>query len=390
MSVADNAALLRVDLVPVERTDETMRLGYFAMPMHPRERDWSSTLKEDRDAVILADRLGFHDAFIGEHLTDEFEKITNSLLFLATLIPDTQQIKLATGTTNLSHMHPVLIAAQSAMFDHLADGRFILGISPGALPSDAEVLGLLDTDRNAMFADSIDVILAAWSEDAPYQLEMAGNRWELTTARTWDAEVGMGILPRPLQQPRPEIVGTVVAPYSRGVVAMGTRDFHPLSANFLLPKWVTTHWPKYCEGKESVGQAAQPADWRVARTIFVSDNDADARSYGRESPQSPYRFYYEQMLRKMAKGGRLGLFKADQDDPDESVTLDGVLDALVICGTPNSVAEQILALRETTGDFGELVYAGMDWVDPELARRSMELMSSKVMPQVSAALGSSG
>ena len=364
-----------------------MRLGYFAMPMHPRDRDWSSTLREDREAVVLADRLGFYDAFIGEHLTDEYEKITNSLLFLATLIPETKQIKLATGTTNLSHLHPVLVAAQSAMFDHLSGGRFILGVSPGALPSDAEVLGLLDTDRNELFADAIEVILAAWSTEAPYGLDLPGNRWGLTTERTYDPEVGVGTLPRPLQQPRPEIVGTVVAPFSRGVVAMDTRDFHPMSANFLLSQWVATHWPKYREGKESVGETALPDDWRIARTVFVADNGAEARAYGRDAGNSPYRFYYEQMLRKMKMGGRLALFKHDRDQPDDEVTLESVLNDLVICGTPNSVAEQVLRLRETTGDFGELVYAGMDWVDPGLARRSMELMASKVMPQVDAALG---
>jgi alkanesulfonate monooxygenase SsuD/methylene tetrahydromethanopterin reductase-like flavin-dependent oxidoreductase (luciferase family) len=94
--------------------------------------------------VILADELGFHDAFVGEHLTDLIENITNSMLFQATLIHATRQIRLGTGTTNLSHVHPVLVAAHAAMFDHLSQGRFILGVSPGALPSDAEVLGILD------------------------------------------------------------------------------------------------------------------------------------------------------------------------------------------------------------------------------------------------------
>ncbi len=107
-----------------------MRLGYFTMPVHPMGRDWSQTLREDREAVILADRLGFHDAFMGEHLTDACENVTNSMLFLATLIHDTKRIRLATGTTNLAQMHPVVIAVNAAMFDHLAQGRFIMGISP--------------------------------------------------------------------------------------------------------------------------------------------------------------------------------------------------------------------------------------------------------------------
>lgn len=356
------------------------------MPMHPPGRRWADTLREDQEAVVLADRLGFHDAFIGEHLTDQYETITNSMQFLATLIPQTRQIKLATGTTNLSHTHPALVAVQSAMFDHLADGRFILGVSPGALPSDAELLGILDEDRNQMFADAVDVILGLWAGEPPYSLRT--GRFTVTTERTLDPDLGVGIVPRPLQSPRPEIVGTVVAPFSAGVVAMGARDFHPLSAHFLLPQWVASHWPRYVEGKRSVSAPAEYQDWRVARTVFVADDDSVARDYGRDDPNSPYRLYYAQMLRKMRKLGRLGLFKADRDQPDDEVTLDGMLDQLVITGTPDAVADQLLAFVERVGPFGELVYAGLDWADADLARRSMELFADKVMPKVTAHLPS--
>jgi hypothetical protein len=75
----------------------------------------------------------------------------------------------------------------------------------------------------------------------------------------------------------------------------------------------------------------------------------------------PKRIYYAQMLNKMQKIGRLGLFKSHRDQPDSEVTLDGILDQLVLAGTPQRVAEQVLALPEQIGDFGELVYAGMDW-----------------------------
>jgi alkanesulfonate monooxygenase SsuD/methylene tetrahydromethanopterin reductase-like flavin-dependent oxidoreductase (luciferase family) len=362
-----------------------MKLGIFMMPVHPLHRDPTVTLREDRETVILADQLGFHDVFIGEHLTDKAENITNSLLFLATLIHATKQIKLGTGTCNLSQQHPVLVAAQAAMFDHLAQGRFILGVSPGALPSDAEAIGILNEDRNKMFAESIDVILKIWEGEAPYDIDLPGNRFKVTTRSYMDLALGTGIMPKPFQKPRPEIVGTVVAPFSKGVVAMGASDFHPLSANFLLPQWVATHWPNYVQGKESVGAAAETADWRVARTVFVADDEATAREYGRDSERSPYRFYYKQMLHKMRTIGRLELFKTHRDQPDEDITLEYVLDKLVIAGTPDSVADQLLQFQEETGPFGELVYAGLDWVDPHLARRSMELMATKVMPQLDAA-----
>ncbi len=363
-----------------------MKLGIFMMPVHPLHRNHTETLKEDRETVILADKLGFHDAFIGEHLTDKAENITNSLLFLATLIHPTERIKLASGTCNLSQIHPAIVAANAAMFDHLAEGRFILGVSPGALVSDAEALGILDEDRNKMFAEAIDVIIAIWERDAPYDIDLPGNRYKVTTRKTMHLETGVGVMPKPYQKPRPEIVGTVVAPFSKGVIAMGERDFHPLSANFLLPHWLKTHWANYAEGKTKAGVKPDPAEWRVARTVFVADDDKVAAAYGRHDANSPYRFYYRQLQTKLTKAGRHAVFKERLDQPDHEITYEFVLDRLCIYGTVNKVVDQILALREQVGDFGELVYAGMDWVDPHLAKRSMQLMAEEVMPRINAAI----
>jgi alkanesulfonate monooxygenase SsuD/methylene tetrahydromethanopterin reductase-like flavin-dependent oxidoreductase (luciferase family) len=366
-----------------------MRLGYFIMPLHPASRPWEETLDEDREGIILADKLGFYDAFIGEHLADGCETITNSMIFIATLINQTKQIKLATGTSNLSYMHPVLIASNAAMLDHMLRGRFILGISAGALPVDAEVLGTLDTDRNKMFAESIDVILAIWERDPPYDIDFPDNRYKVTVRRTFNEALALGYLKKPYQKPRPEIVGTVVAPFSKGVIAMGQRDFHPLSANFLMSYYLRSHWDNYAEGKKLAGQTAKVEDWRVARTIFVADDDKTATRYGYEDANSPYGYYYRQLFGKMQRGPRVALFKTHPEQPDNEVSVDKVLDRLVIHGTVNKVVDQILALREEIGDFGELVYAGMDWVDPALGRRSMQLMAEEVMPRVNAAIGKS-
>jgi hypothetical protein len=364
-----------------------MRLGYFTMPLHPLDRNLTQTLQEDRQTIIYADQLGFYDAFVGEHWTDKAENVTNSLIFLATLIAETQNIILGSGTSNLSHSHPTLIASQAAMFDHLAKGRFIFGISPGALSSDAEALGILDQDRTKMFAEAIDVILAIWEREPPYNIDFPDNRFKVSTRVTFLPEIGRGELMKPFQKPRPEIVGTVVAPFSKGVIAMGKRDFHPMSANFLMDHWLNSHWDNYCEGKTAVGQVANPADWRVARTIFVSDDSATAQRYGRGDANSPYRYYYRQMLTKMMMSKRHVIFKKHMDEDDSHVTLDRLLDELVITGTVNEVVDKILAMREKVGPFGEIVYAGMDLVDPALGRRSMELMANEVMPRVNQALG---
>jgi len=364
-----------------------MRLGVFMMPLHPPHRDPAQTLQEDREAIILADRLGFYDAFVGEHLTDQCENVTNSFIFLATLINETRTIKLATGTSNLSQSHPVLIAAQAAMFDHLTRGRFIFGVSQGALASDAEAIGILDEDRTKIFAEAIDVILAIWERDAPYAIDFPGNRFKVTTARTCVPEMGRGVMYKPYQKPRPEIVGTVVAPFSKGVIAMGERDFHPLSANFLLAQWLPSHWANYSDGKRRARIAPDPAEWRIARTIFVADDDKVARRYGVEDPASPYRYYWQQLRTKLGITKRLGVFKTHREQDDSEITDDYVVEKLVICSAVNRVVDQILALHEEAGDFGELVYAAMDWVDPVLGKRSMELMATEVMPRVNKAIG---
>src|ERR1044072_10012501 len=96
-----------------------MRLGFFTMPLHPRRRDPAVTLQEDREAVILADRLGYYDAFVGEHLTDPEENVTNSFIFLASVLAETKTIKLGTGTSNLSPHTPPLVRPLPATFAHL-------------------------------------------------------------------------------------------------------------------------------------------------------------------------------------------------------------------------------------------------------------------------------
>jgi alkanesulfonate monooxygenase SsuD/methylene tetrahydromethanopterin reductase-like flavin-dependent oxidoreductase (luciferase family) len=93
-----------------------------------------------------------------------------------------------------------------------------------------------------------------------------------------------------------------------------------------------------------------------------------------------------QLLAKLKRSGRAEAFKARRDEPDSAVTVDSVCDRLVIFGSPDKVADEILAFREQVGDFGTLLYAGKDWRDRELGRRSMILLAEKVLPKVNAAL----
>ncbi|HEX2654398.1 MAG TPA: LLM class flavin-dependent oxidoreductase [Xanthobacteraceae bacterium] len=361
-----------------------MKLGFFTMPIHPLDKDWRQSLREDREAFILADELGFSEAYVGEHVTDRAENITSCAMFIATLIDATKQIKLGTGTVNMPNSHPAAVAAQIAMLDHLLDGRFIFGISPGGLLSDAEVFGNLGADRNAMFLEAINQVLAIWTSEPPYNLN--GKYWSIAVEKQFMPEIGQGFLPKPLQKPHPPIVVTAVAPFSKGITEAAARGWEPISANFLMPAWVKSHWPKYVEGCERAKRPADPANWRVAKSIFVAEDDKIAREYATSSA-SPYRYYYSQLFTKLKKGGRIELFKTHRDQPDDEVTLDGICDSLVIHGSPNKVVDQLLAFREQVGDFGTLLYAGKDWRDRELGRRSMILLAEKVLPALNEAIG---
>jgi alkanesulfonate monooxygenase SsuD/methylene tetrahydromethanopterin reductase-like flavin-dependent oxidoreductase (luciferase family) len=102
-----------------------MRLGFFTMPIHPLDKDWRQSLREDREAFVLADELGFAEGFAGEHVTYRAENITSCTMFIASLADAVKRMKLGTGTVNLPNNHPATVAAQIAMLDHLRRSRHL-------------------------------------------------------------------------------------------------------------------------------------------------------------------------------------------------------------------------------------------------------------------------
>ena len=358
-----------------------MNLGFFTMPIHPPEKDWRLSLREDREAFLLADELGFTEGYVGEHTTDRAENITSWVAFIAWIAAATKQIKLGTGTINMPNTHPAAVAASVAMLDHMLEGRLILGISPGGLLSDAELFGNLDANRNEMFLESINQVLDIWAGEPPYNFQ--GKYWNISTQRTLIRDIGQGYIARPLQRPHPPIVVTAVAPFSKGVTEAAARGWDPISANFLMPVWVKSHWPRYVEGCERGGRVADPANWRVAKSVFVAKDASTAKAYA-TAPDGPYVFYYRSLFTKLKMSGRIELFKTRRDQPDDEVTLETICDKLIIHGTPDSVADQLLAFQDEVGKFGTLLYAGKDWKDRELGRQSMIMMAEKVMPRVNA------
>jgi alkanesulfonate monooxygenase SsuD/methylene tetrahydromethanopterin reductase-like flavin-dependent oxidoreductase (luciferase family) len=361
-----------------------MKLGYFTMPLHPVGRDWRQTLEEDRDAILLAEKLGFEEAFVGEHITDLAETITSCLIFIASLARDTKRIKLGSGTVNLANRHPAATAAEIAMVDTMLAGRFILGVGPGGLPSDAEMFQTMDEDRNAIFVESMEHMIALWTGEPPYRRE--GRRWRLSTERTFAPDIGMGAMLKPFQKPHPPIVVTAILPNSNGISAAAARGWTPISANFVHPWVIKNHWPKYAEGCARAGREARPQDWRVAKSIFVAGDDATVRRMTRGA-DTVFGDYFRNLQRKAQRTRGNAFFKHDPSVPDEAVTAEYMSTHLLIAGTVNEVVEKLLAFREHLGPFGTLLYCGHDWSDAPAMRRSMELMAEEVMPRVNRAIG---
>ena len=124
-----------------------------------------------------------------------------------------------------------------------------------------------------------------------------------------------------------------------------------------------------------------PKNWRIAKSIFICEDRKKAKEYALGN-DSPYVFYYKQLLTKMLKHGRANLFKENQDMPDSDLKLEDICKKLILFGSADEVADKIMEFREEVGDFGTLLYAGHDWADVELAKKSMELMSEKVIPKI--------
>ncbi len=360
-----------------------MELSYFMMPIHHKDKDYHTSLAEDIEAIEFADKLGFAEAWVGEHHCSAVEPITSPLMFMANLIARTRQIKLATGVICMSQYHPALIAGHAAMFDHLAQGRFVMGIGPGGLPPDFELFGVMDNDRGEMMVESIDMILKIWQSDPPYDIK--GKYWS-TKIKDWvHDDIGLGHMVKPYQKPHPPIAVSAMSPYSGMMRLAAVRDFEPISANFIANWSVKSHWETYLDECDKQNKHPDPARWRVARSIFVADTNDDAEAFVKQ-PGGTFDYYYKYLFTIFERAEMKAAFVTNPGDDPHALSHGELVDRLVIRGSPKSVTEQLLAFRDDVGPFGHLVMTAHDWTDKAKMRRSMELMATQVLPAVTRAI----
>ncbi len=365
-----------------------MKLGMFMMPVNDHRRDTHTVLKEDVEIAVACDALGFDEFWVGEHYTTLSEPVTCPFMFLANLIARSTHMKLGTGVVNLPQRHPVQTAAHAALLDHLSDGRLILGVSPGGLVSDFEMFGVTDPGiRREMASESIETVLKLWEGEPPYRIE--GKYW---TARLEDyhlPELGVGAMIKPYQKPHPPLVASAMSPNSGSTYAAGRRGWGVISANFVPVPTVRSHWEGFTAGCADAGRAPMSEDWRVARSIFVAPNDAEARDYVRE-PDGPFAHYYGYLVELIKRAAFHAIMKDGPDMADDAVTPDYACERFIVAGSPESVAEQLLALRQEVGPFGTVLMTATDCRNEAHKARlldSMRLMAEEVMPRLRHAVG---
>ncbi|MFT7645900.1 MAG: alkanesulfonate monooxygenase SsuD [Candidatus Poriferisodalaceae bacterium] len=352
-----------------------MELGLFFMPLHRPEKPWAQALEEDRQTILLADRLGYAETWMGEHFSTKAEQVPAPLMFMATLLQDTK-MRFGTGVVNLGHRHPIVVAAEAAQFDQLSGGRLMLGVGPGGLASDAEVFGRPDmAERVRAAGESIDMIIQAWTAEAPF--EMKGEFWNASlTDQAWPSH-GVGELPRPLQQPHPPLAMAMVSASGNTVNMVAERSFIPISANFVPISFVQQHWENYEIRRNELGLDVDRSIWRVCRNILITDSDAQADEICAD-PDGVFSHYFR-YLRGVAQMPEL-----DQTLPietlNEQLKVGSAVNKSVIAGTAATVTEKLVEMADQIGRFGTLVSVGHDHDETELWTNSVRALAEDVAP----------
>jgi alkanesulfonate monooxygenase SsuD/methylene tetrahydromethanopterin reductase-like flavin-dependent oxidoreductase (luciferase family) len=358
-----------------------MKLGLFMMPLHTMKLGYKEMYEQDQEAALYADRLGFDEFWLGEHTSARVEPISNSLQFMSALIPQTKKLVFGTGVINLPNHHPAQVAADVALFDHMSDGRFLMGIGPGGLATDFELFGSAGKNRTEMMLESMRMIEAIWSGDAPY--DIAGKYWTIRIRDSVQLDLGIGPMPKPYQNPSPQVFASAMNPSSGMASIAGGRGWGLVSANFNAPWVLGTHWDTYEAAAREARREPHRSLWRVARTILVAESDAQAADY-LAADGNTILDYYTYMFTQFQRTNNMRVFMATPDVALENVTLPAAIDAMVIAGGPRTVIDRLVALADEIGPFGGLLMAFHEWDRKDLWKRSMHLLVESVMPTVSA------
>jgi limonene 1,2-monooxygenase len=343
--------------------DWPLRFGIFLAPFHEPHRNPTLALERDLELIERLDELGYDEAWIGEHHSAGFEIIASPEVFIASAAARTKHIRLGTGVSSLPYHHPLMLADRMVLLDHLTRGRIMLGCGPGALPSDAFMMGIDPNRQREMMEESLEAILALLDGSEPVTRE---TDW--FTLR--DARLQL----RPYTHPRFEVcVAAQVSPagpraagrFGCGLLSIGATS----SGGFDV---LGSHWTVMEERAAEFGHPTPDRrSWRLVGPMHLAETEKQARK--------DVEFGLPDWIGYFQKVAALPL-APDASDPAAMVdAMNG--SGMAVIGTPDQAAAQIQRLIDQSGGFGTYLFMANDWADREAMLRSYELFAREVIPR---------
>jgi len=350
-------------------TGRPLRFGAFFAPFHPPGQSPTLALQYDLDRAVALDELGYDEVWFGEHHSGGYELIPSPEVFIAAAAERTKRIKLGTGVTSLPYHHPLIVADRMVMLDHLTRGRVIFGTGPGALPTDAYMMGIDPVDQRRMMEESLEAILALLRTDEP-----------VTRETDWFTLRDARLQYRPYTYPHFEVaVAAMVSP--SGPRLAGAHDVGLLSLSMSVAEGfaaIGQAWGVVEDQAAKAGHKEPDRDsWRVLGTMHIAETREQAIedcTYG---------------LRDFAGyfGGGAGFVPLANSVTEEAEDERDFVEAYVeggngnvVIGTPDDAIAYIQGLLDQSGGFGTFLMLGHDWARPEATLESYRLFARKVMP----------
>ena len=340
-----------------------MKFGIFMAPFHPVGDNPTLALERDLELIELLDNLGYDEAWIGEHHSAGWETISSPEVFIAAAAQRTSKIKLGTGVISLPYHHPLMTVNRMVQLDHMTRGRVMMGVGPGALVTDAYMMGIDFSTQRPRMDEALGIIIRLLTETEPIAYE---SDWFVLR----DARLHL----RPYTQPYfPIAVAAAATP--AGLILAGKHGTGVLSLSVLASDAIRTtlrdFWKIAEDTAEEHGNTMNREDWRLVLHVFLAETRKEAMEQARVKAGQYQRGYFEEAL------GNASTF----DGPRDKI-VDAMVDRGAWCvGTPDDLVDTIHRLDEESGGFGGLLIQATEWGTREQVFRSYELLARYVMPQ---------
>ena len=340
---------------------ERMKFGIFLAPFHRVGENLTLALQRNLRLIDHLDELGFDEAWIGEHHSAARETIADPVAFIAAAAERTRRIRLGTGVLSLPYHHPLMVADRMQMLDHLTHGRAMLGVGPGALTSDAYMMGIDPTEQRRMMYESIEAILALLRGVEPVTMET--DWFTLQDARLQ--------MPN-FTQPHLEVAVTTTFTPS-GATASGRFGIGLLSVAGASHDGFTRTWGWVEDAAAEHGNEADRGGWRVVLPIHIAPTREQA--IGEVEDGYSRRAYIGDLAEEHKSKAFGEAFGATGLDVRAAIE-----DGGLAIGTPDDVIEQIEGVLERSGGLGGILCLAHEWADTQATFRSYELLARYVMP----------